>query len=159
MTLNPENGDRSKVVCESVWGLGEPLVSGTVTPDRFYLDKVTGELTRSDIAAKETKVVRAASGHGVETAAVEPDQRQVPSVTDAELAELLRLAKLVERHFGCPQDGEFAVGDGEGAENVFLVQSRPETVWSRKAPRRATGDGSVIDSILSHLIPGASPQN
>ncbi|WP_051342585.1 PEP/pyruvate-binding domain-containing protein [Pseudonocardia spinosispora] len=158
MTLNPENGDRSKVACESVWGLGEPLVSGTVTPDRFYLDKVTGEVTSRDLAAKETKVVRAASGQGIETVAVAEDQQRSPSLAEEELAELLRMATLVERHFGCPQDGEFAVGEGEGAGNVFLVQSRPETVWSRTGPRRATGDGSVIDSILSHLVPGTSPR-
>ena len=54
MTLNPANGDRSTVVCEAVWGLGEPLVSGEVTPDRFVLDKVSGEVLRREIADKPT---------------------------------------------------------------------------------------------------------
>ncbi|GAA3070161.1 PEP/pyruvate-binding domain-containing protein [Pseudonocardia yunnanensis] len=158
MTLNPENGDRSKVVCESVWGLGEPVVSGSVTPDRFYLDKVTGEIVRRDLVVKDVRLVRAASGQGTTSAQVEPELREAPSVTAEELTELLRLAKLVERQFGVPQDGEFVIGSDEGAENVYLVQSRPETVWSRTSPSRATREGSVIDSILSHLVPGSARQ-
>ena len=59
MTLNPANGDRSTLVCEAVWGLGEPLVSGEVTPDRFVLDKVSGEVLRREIADKPTQLVRA----------------------------------------------------------------------------------------------------
>lgn len=156
MTLNPENGDRSKVVVESVWGLGEPLVSGIVTPDRFYLDKVTGEITRRYIARKDAELVRAGSGQGTTSVEVEPGRRESPSVTEAELAELVRLAKHVERHFGCPQDGEFAIGPGEAPESVYLVQSRPETVWSRRAPSPATRGRTVIESILSHLVPESS---
>ena len=158
MTLNPENGDRSKIVCESVWGLGELLVSGSVTPDRFYLDKVTGEIIWRDLAVKEARLVRAATGRGTTSSEVEPELREAPSVTEEELTELLRLAKLVERHFGVPQDGEFVIGSGAGPENVYLVQSRPETVWSRKSPSRATREGSVIDSILSHLVPESPRQ-
>ena len=94
MTLNPENGDRSKVVCESVWGLGEPLVSGSVTPDRFYLDEVTGEIVRRDLAVKDAQLVRAASGQGTTSAEVEPELREAPSVTEEELTELLRLARV-----------------------------------------------------------------
>jgi pyruvate, water dikinase len=153
MTLNPENGDRSKVACEAVWGLGEPLVSGSVTPDRFYLDKVTGEITHRRVVRKDVQLVRAGSGQGTSGVAVDPELREAPSVTEEELAELLRLARLVERHFGCPQDGEFAVGPGAGPENVYLVQSRPETVWSRRPARPAAHRGTVMDSILSHLVP------
>lgn len=153
MTLNPENGDRSKVAVESVWGLGEPLVSGTVTPDGFHLDKVTGEVVRRTVVAKPTQLVRAPSGSGTVTADVDADRHETPSLDDAELAELLRLARLVERHFGCPQDGEFAIGPGSAPDNVFLVQSRPETVWSRRARPAAAHGATLMDSILSNLVP------
>lgn len=156
MTLNPENGDRSKVAVESVWGFGELLVSGAATPDGFLLDKVTGEIVRRDVVEKPTEMVEA--GHGTGTAVVEvpSDRRTRASVTDAELAELLRLGRLVERHFGCPQDAEFVVGHGEAPDNVYLVQSRPETVWSRRPVSRASTGANVMESILENLVPRRS---
>ncbi|MDQ4116254.1 MAG: PEP/pyruvate-binding domain-containing protein, partial [Actinomycetota bacterium] len=156
MTLNPENGDRAKVAVESVWGLGEPLVSGAATPDGFLLDKVTGEIVRRGVVDKPTEMVGA--GHGAGTAVVDvPDERRTQaSLTDAELAELLRLGRVVERHFGCPQDAEFVVGHGEAPDNVFLVQSRPETVWSRRSVPKASTGGGVMESILENLVPRRS---
>lgn len=153
MTLNPENGDRSKVAVEAVWGLGEPLVSGTATPDGFQLDKVTGEVVRRSVVDKPTELVRAARGTGTATVDVADDRRKAQSLTEDELAELLRLARLVERHFGCPQDGEFAIGPGTAPDNVYLVQSRPETVWSRRSVAKASAGTTLMDSILSHLVP------
>jgi pyruvate,water dikinase len=153
MTLNPENGDRSKVAVESVWGLGEPLVSGSATPDGFTLDKVTGDVVRRAVVDKPTELVRAADGNGTATVTVAEDRRKAPSLSESELVELLRLARLVERHFGCPQDGEFAIGPGEAPDNVYLVQSRPETVWSLRAVAKASSGSTLMDSILSHLVP------
>lgn len=153
MTLNPENGDRSKVAVESVWGLGEPLVSGSVTPDGFLLDKVTGEVVRRSVVDKPTEMVRAGTGTGTAVVEVAAERRRTQSVTEEELAELLRLARLVERHFGCPQDGEFAIGPGDAPGNVYLVQSRPETVWSHRSVTRASTGSSLMDSILSNLVP------
>lgn len=158
MTLNPENGDRSKVAVESVWGLGEPLVSGSVTPDGFLLDKVTGEVVRRSVVVKPTELVRAPRGTGTVTVDVEADRQRLPSVNDGELAELLRLARAVERHFGCPQDGEFVIGSGGGPDDVYLVQSRPETVWSRRSLPAASQGATLMDSILSHLVPNRDVQ-
>ena len=82
MTLNPANGDRSTLVCEAVWGLGEPLVSGEVTPDRFTLDKVSGEILRREIATKPTRLVRAPGG-GTVAEDVPADLRDASCLTDA----------------------------------------------------------------------------
>ena len=131
MTLNPANGDRSTLVCEAVWGLGEPLVSGEVTPDRFVLDKVSGEVLRREIADKPTRLVRAPGG-GTVTEDVPDAAAGHPCLSDAELTELLRIGRAVERAAGCPQDGEFAI-DPDG---VALLQARPETVWSQPRPAR-----------------------
>ena len=132
MTLNPANGDRSTLVCEAVWGLGEPLVSGEVTPDRFVLDKVSGDVVRREIADKPTRLVRAPGGGTVSEDVPDP-LRATPCLTDAELTELLRIGRAVERASGCPQDGEFAI-DPDG---VALLQARPETVWSQRAAESA----------------------
>ena len=149
MTLNPANGDRSTVVCEAVWGLGEPLVSGDVTPDRFVVDKVSGEVLRREIASKPTRLVRAADG-GTRTEAVPAPLRDAPCLTDAELAELLRIGRAVERVAGCPQDGEFAVGPG----GVALVQARPETVWSRRARPPVAPGRTALGAVLATLTGG-----
>lgn len=152
MTLNPVNGDRSKVMIESVWGLGEPLVSGAVTPDRFLVDKITGEIVRREIAEKGTEAVRdPATGRGIVLAEVDETRRTRPSLTDEEIAELVRLGRLVERDAGGPQDAEFAVVDGSPPGNVRLLQARPETVWAARGGRSVTGGGSALDAVLATL--------
>lgn len=153
MTLNPSNGDRSKVVVESVWGLGEPLVSGLVNPDRFTVDKVTGDVVRREVADKATEAVQDPDGRGVATATVPDDRRRAPSLDADELDELVRLARLLERRAGVAQDGEFVVADGPAPRAVHLVQARPETVWSNRPVRRvATRTG--MDAILATLTGG-----
>jgi pyruvate,water dikinase len=152
MTLNPVNGDRSKAMVESVWGLGEPLVSGAVTPDRFLVDKVTGEIVRREIADKPTQAVcDPQTGRGVVLAEVEEERRRRSSLSDEEIAELVRLGRLVEQEAGCPQDGEFAVVDGTPPDNVRLLQARPETVWASRGARSVSGGGSALDAVLRTL--------
>jgi pyruvate,water dikinase len=154
MTLNPANGDRSTVVCEAVWGLGEPLVSGEVTPDRFVIDKISGEVVRREIAVKPTRLTRTEDGPGTVVADVPPDDRERPCLDDAELAALLAVARRIERDAGVPQDGEFAVADPGGPDAVHLLQTRPETVWSARAARSAApapGVGSALSAVLATL--------
>jgi pyruvate,water dikinase len=157
MTLNPVNGDRSKVMIESVWGLGEPLVSGEATPDRFLIDKITGEIVRREVAHKETRAVRdPASGRGVVLVDVPDLEREAPSLDAVEIAELVRIGRLLERAAGGPQDAEFAVVPGEGPDTVRLLQCRPETVWSNR-PRAAisTPGRSAMDAVLATLTQNA----
>ncbi|GAA4860751.1 PEP/pyruvate-binding domain-containing protein [Actinomycetospora straminea] len=158
MTLNPANGDRSTVVCEAVWGLGEPLVSGAVTPDRFVVDKVSGEVVRREIADKPRQLVRGEMP-GTAEVDVSAERRGRPCLDDAELAELLDLARRVERDAGVPQDGEFAVAEPGGPARVHLLQTRPETVWSTRAPRAATngsGARTALSAVLATLTRGAA---
>ena len=149
MTLNPANGDRSTLVCEAVWGLGEPLVSGVVTPDRFVLDKVSGDVVRREIADKPTRLVRAPGGGTVSEDVPDP-LRATPCLTDAELTELLRIGRAVERASGCPQDGEFAI-DPDG---VALLQARPETVWSQRARPTVSTSSTALGAVLATLTGG-----
>lgn len=157
MTLNPANGDRSTVVCEAVWGLGEPLVSGTVTPDRFVIDKISGEVVRREVATKERCLVRDAEHPGTGETDVPAERRDQPCLDDAELAEILELARRVERDAGVPQDGEFAVAEPGGPARVHLLQTRPETVWSTRAPRTVSGGArSALSAVLATLTRGAT---
>lgn len=127
-TRSPTTGDRSVITIEGAWGLGSAVVGGEVTPDRWVLGKITGEISVRDVSDKHIEH-RRADGGDVETAEVAAERRLVPCLSDAELEQLRQVARQVERHYGCAQDIEWAV-DARGA--LLLLQSRPETVWSAK---------------------------
>jgi len=127
-TRSPLTGDRSVVTIEGAWGLGSAVVSGEVTPDRFVIAKITGEISIREISDKHVQHLPAESG-GVTEAETPGDLRKVPCLTDEEIKALRDIARKVERHYGRPQDIEWAI-DQSG--EILLLQSRPETVWSSK---------------------------
>lgn len=127
-TRSPLTGDRSVITIESTWGLGSAVVSGEVTPDRFVIGKVTGQISAREISDKFIQHLPAGSG-GTREAETPEEFRRAPSVSDAELKALAQIGRKVERHYGRPQDIEWAI-DRSG--EILLLQSRPETVWSRK---------------------------
>lgn len=127
-TRSPTTGDRSVITIEGAWGLGSAVVGGEVTPDRWVVSKITGEISVRDISNKHIEHRRAPAG-GVETVEVAPERRSVASLSDAQLERLRLVGRQVEKHYGRAQDIEWAV-DAGGA--LLLLQSRPETVWSAK---------------------------
>lgn len=128
-TRSPTTGDRSVITIEGAWGLGSAVVGGEVTPDRWVVGKITGEIPVRDISDKAIRHVPAPGG-GVHEVPVEPELRQAPCLTDEQLQALRAVGRQVERHYGRPQDIEWAIDRHSGA--VLLLQSRPETVWSNK---------------------------
>ncbi len=142
MTLNPANGDRCAIAIESAFGLGETVVGGTVTPDRFLVDKVMLDVVETQIADKHVEL----TPDGMRD--VEPERRTVPSLTTEQVRAIATLAKRAEQHHGSPQDVEWAVSDGE----VLLLQCRPETVWSKKAVPRPAGVQSGLLGIVDTLV-------
>jgi len=125
-TRDPMSGSDDRVI-ESAWGLGEAVVSGIVTPDRFRLSPA-GQIIDRRAAVKELAVRYAPDrSPGIVEVALAPAQARGLSLTDAQVQELGRLAGRCERHFGGPQDVEWAFADG----TLVLLQSRPIT---RRAP-------------------------
>jgi len=132
-TRSPTTGDKSVILVEASWGLGSCLVGGEVTPDRFVINKVTGEVNRRDISEKATEHVPDRDSGGVREIAVDDGRRLRSCLNDDRLAILWKLGRDVERHYGCPQDIEWAVPRSDsGSEAVYLLQSRPETVWANR---------------------------
>ncbi len=154
-TLNPSDGDRSTIAIDSAWGFGEGVVSGEVTPDNFLVDKVLYEITRRNISPKETEF-RLTDHDSVEKVPLEGERSTSPSLTDDQIKGIATLARRAERHYQAPQDIEWAVdADLPDGENIVLLQSRPETVWSKKGSRKVVSDGSQHDmmaSIVSTLV-------
>ncbi len=134
-TINPTTGDRGQIVIEGSWGLGEAVVSGSVTPDHYVVDKETLQILERKVAKKHMEIVRdPKTGENVHLE-VPPDRQEKPCLTDEEIKHLAELAKKIEEHYGTPQDIEWAIDrDIPYPENVFIVQSRAETVWATKAP-------------------------
>jgi pyruvate,water dikinase len=130
---SPNTGDRSVVVVEASWGLGSAIVSGGVTPDRYVVAKITGEIVSRTVSKKMRMHRPNRAGAGVIDEEVPVDQQNTACLSDDELYELADIGKRVERHYRCPQDIEWAIArDLPAIENIFLLQSRPETAWAAK---------------------------
>jgi len=127
-TRSPQTGDRSVITIEATWGLGSAVVSGEVTPDRFVVAKITGEISVREINDKHIQHLPAPAG-GVGEVETPEEMRRAPCLSDAEILALRDIARKIERHYGRPQDIEWAI-DHSG--EILLLQSRPETVWSAK---------------------------
>ncbi len=120
-TANPLNGRRDQLLLNSSWGLGEAIVSGEVNPDQWVISRSDGAVVESRIGEKRIMTVR--TEREVEHRPVAADARAVASLAPEELRRLQDLAEKAERHFGRPQDIEWAYAEGE----FHLVQSRPIT--------------------------------
>jgi pyruvate,water dikinase len=145
-TRSPTTGDRSVITIEGAWGLGSAVVSGEVTPDRWVVAKLTGEIPVRDISDKHIRQVPAQGG-GVRDEETPVDKRHAPCLSDPELQALKDIARKCERHYGRPQDIEWAIENGSDA--ILLLQSRPETVWSSKEQAPAA---TAQENPLAHLM-------
>jgi pyruvate, water dikinase len=145
-TRSPTTGDRSVITIEGAWGLGSAVVSGEVTPDRWVVGKLTGEIPVRDISDKHIRQIPA-SGGGIRDEDVPDDLRRTPCLSDDELQALRALGRSCEKHYRKPQDIEWAVDSASG--QILLLQSRPETVWAAKDLAPAA---TAQSNPLSHLM-------
>lgn len=138
-TINPVTGNRTQMVIEGTWGLGEAVVSGAETPDHFELDKQTLEIIARRIAKKTVEYIRDPESGKTEHAQVPLDRQEKPSVTDEEIRRIAQLGVQIDQHYGKPQDIEWAIDrDLEFPESIFIVQSRPETIWGTQEKEKET---------------------
>jgi pyruvate,water dikinase len=152
-TLNPTDGDISKVVLEGSWGLGETVVSGSVNPDKFVVDKVMGEINERTISTKHIECVfDVAKGETVD-ADVAEDMQCTCCLEDPEIRELVKTAKKIETHYGRAMDIEWAIDkDFSFPKNIFIVQARPETVWSRRKKKSVIGKKTGYQLLMEQAM-------
>ncbi len=155
-TIHPTNGDRSVIVIDSNFGFGESVVSGEVTPDHFVVNKVALDILERTISTKT--VCYTVDFKEQKSVALEvPFERQnIQSIVDDEITQLAWMGKQIEKHYGRPMDIEWAIDkDLPSGGNIFILQARPETVWSDKPKVAASaGAASAMDYIVSSLIAG-----
>ncbi len=134
-TINPVTGEPNQIVIEANWGLGESVVSGAVTPDNYTVDKKTLKIVDKKIAKKAIEYVSDPKTGRTIHVDVSPERQQQPCLTEGEIVKIAELAKRIEKHYGQPQDIEWAIDRKVPfPDGVLIVQSRPETVWSLKKP-------------------------
>jgi pyruvate,water dikinase len=150
-TCEPVTSDKSKITIEAVYGLGEAIVSGEVTPDLYMINKADLRIIERTVAAQDWQLVRTSgdsdSGHPNARVPIPGAQRRRPKLSDAEIRELARLARQIEQHYGDPQDIEWAREGGR----FYIVQSRPITTLSRHTQE----NGQNLESLV--LLASGSP--
>ncbi len=144
-TCNPVSGDPSMVAVNASWGLGLAVVGGEVTPDDYLVSKVTREVVREQIHAKDVEYVPDEGG-GTVRVAVPAERREAPCLDRAALEALVDLGRAVERCFGSHQDVEWALARGrELPASLYLLQSRPVTALPRREQAPA---GSALSLVM-----------
>ncbi len=152
-TLNPTDGDLSKVVVEGNWGLGETVVSGSVNPDKFVVDKVVMETSDKTISTKHIECVYDPQAGKVVDADVDDEMQCKCCLEDQEVKALVSMAKVIERHYNRPMDIEWAIDkDLDFPENIFIVQARPETVWSQRKSKSLIGGKSGYQLLMEQAM-------
>jgi pyruvate,water dikinase len=130
-TIDTESGFSNTVLINSIFGLGENIVQGRVTPDEFYVFKPTKAIISRSLSEKDIKMVYDFSGRqAVKNVKIEKEKRLKPSLSDKEVLKLAEWGMIIESHYGRPMDIEFAV-DGRD-RSLYIIQARPETVQSQK---------------------------
>jgi pyruvate,water dikinase len=152
-TMNPVNGDRSKIMIGGSWGLGESVVSGSVNPDEWMVDKVLLEIIKRTVVPKMEMHEVDLGKEEVVVKGVPAEKQEIPCLSDEEIIELSKIGKAIERHYGTPQDIEWAIDkDLSFPRNIFMVQTRPETVWSGKKTKSVLGDGGTPAGQISSYL-------
>ena len=133
-TLDTETEFSNVVLINSIWGVGEMIVKGKITPDRFYvfkptMDKKHKPIIVKDLGRKDKKYIFSKKEGLKEVKVLAKDQLEF-SITDKEILILARWARQIEKHYKRPQDIEWAK-DGKNGE-LYVVQARPETIYSNK---------------------------
>jgi len=129
-TIDTESGFRDAVLINSIYGLGENIVQGTVSPDEFYYFKPTGSLISKSIGRKDLKMVYNKNRHHpTKNIKVSLADQHRQSITDQEVIKLAQWGMEIEKHYQKPMDIEWAK---DGDDHLYITQARPETVQSQR---------------------------
>ncbi len=158
-TVEPLTSDTSKILIEAIFGLGEAIVSGDLTPDQYILEKDSLIITDKQIVKQEWQLIRnlEASPGDLETnikVPVPSKKQEAQKLSDEEIITLAKIGKLLEDHYKAPQDVEWAKEDKE----FFIVQTRPVTTLKEKTEETSTVEEGKYEILLTGIAasPGAA---
>lgn len=157
-TANPINNNRNEMMINASWGLGEAVVSGTVTPDEYTINKKDGSIIEENIATKNSMVVKAKSGIGTEEVSIKDvlgeEYVERECLTKDELNTLIEDGKKIENLYGSVQDIEWGID--VDTKKLYILQSRPITTLTETKEEEQVADK---DEVLEMIVRGlaASP--
>jgi len=150
-TSHPITGD-SKSIIEGSWGLGEAVVSGTVSPDNYVFDQRSEKVTDAYIANKKVEIVPDGD-HGTKVVDVAKDRQDARVLSDKEIEKLAMYGKIAENHYGIPQDVEWGIV----GETIYILQSRPITTIGNKKEAKGMTEGHKPSAKILLQGQGAAP--
>ncbi|MGL5207600.1 MAG: phosphoenolpyruvate synthase [Acidaminococcaceae bacterium] len=128
-TVNVATGNDDNILIEAAYGLGEYVVQGTVTPDNYTVAKADNKIIETNVNSQDVMLVRKKGGD-CEEQPVPEENRHRQTLTNEQILELVTYAKKIEKHYGCYMDIEWGID--ERTDKIWILQARPETVWSRR---------------------------
>jgi len=150
-TVHPSTGEE-KILIEGAWGLGEAVVSGTVTPDTYWVDKKTEKLLEKVISEKNIMFKKDPVAGKTIKVGVPEDLKNKQVLNDDEILALTKMGKRIHDHYGSPQDTEWAIEEGK----VYMLQSRPVTTLNMGNGTETEEDVGKERTIITKGL-GASP--
>lgn len=144
-TIDPVTKDKNMLNIEAAYGLGEIVVSGAVSPDQYLVDKSTLEIKEKNVV-KQTWAIKKSGATNTRVKIAVADQEK-QKLSDEEILALAKIGKIIEAHYGSPQDTEFAVKN----QKIYMVQSRPVTTLETK-----TKTGTTIQGRHRVILKGAA---
>lgn len=145
-TIDPVTNDKSRMVVDAVFGLGEMIVQGAVTPDHFAIDKATHTIIEKEVNVQEKYMARHADKTLILPLSKEKGSKQ--KIQDDLVLEIAQVGKRLEKHYYFPQDVEWAVEDGK----VYIVQTRPVTTTGPKAGAAAKKSSIPVSNVKKELL-------
>ncbi|MFQ6055784.1 MAG: phosphoenolpyruvate synthase, partial [Methanosarcinales archaeon] len=137
---HPSTGE-PLVIIEGSWGLGETIVSGSVSPDTYIVDRVNKKIISKNIATKNIMAIRDPVTGNTKIVEVPEDKKNATVLRDEEILKLAEIGERVEKHYGIPQDSEWGIENGK----IYMLQSRPITTIKKiKKEEDIEGDGELL---------------
>jgi len=153
-SIDTESGFEKAVIINSIYGLGENIVQGKVNPDEFYVFKPTLAIISKSLGKKALRMVYNPSGNNpVKDVKVSSEEQITYSINDEQVKTLAKWAIEIEKHYGRAMDIEWAIDkDFSFPESVFIVQARPETVWSQRKKESVIGKKSGYQLLMEQAM-------
>lgn len=130
-TINPVTNDKSKIIVEAIWGLGEKIVQGAITPDHYEVDRNTWEISAVTTIKQQIEMIK--KGERTYDAKVPASRVNKRKLTDNQVIEVAKYGKKLHQHYFFPQDIEWAIENGK----FYVVQTRPITTIQATTEKRA----------------------
>ncbi|MEK7166364.1 MAG: phosphoenolpyruvate synthase, partial [Patescibacteria group bacterium] len=145
-TINPVTSEKSTIVIEGIYGLGELIVQGAVTPDHYEVDKNSLEITHKKINSQEKQMLLKRGKTIIDY--VPQSKRALSKITDAQVTRLAEFGKLLEKHYYLPQDIEWAIEKGR----IYITQTRPITTIKKTESTYLSQAGDRHEVSHTHIV-------